>query len=57
MKKFNKLPNDPVVTSMTELDYLYCYAHMDLDHENSGEEFDFNENFNLEEYKRKCGAY
>lgn len=42
---------------MTELDYLYCYVHMALDDELDCGECAFNENFDLEEYKRKCGAY
>lgn len=43
---------------MTEFDYLYCYAHMILDDDASNcEECAFNENFNFDDYKRKCGAY
>ena len=51
------MPNDPVVKNMTENDYLYCYAHMMLDKEKTYEEYIFNESFNPEEYKRKCGEY
>lgn len=56
LKKFNKLPNDPIAQSMTELDYLYCYTHIILDDEKSWQECAFNNNFNIDEYKRKCGA-
>lgn len=57
LEKFGKLPNDPVVKDMTELDYLYCYIHMTLDDESAREECAINENFDHEKYKRKCGAY
>lgn len=42
---------------MTEKDYLYCYVHMALDDEELYKKFDFNENFNLDEFIRKSGAY
>ena len=47
--------------AMTESDYLYCYINMVLDDEENSQgcscqEYVFNESFDLDEYKRKCGV-
>ena len=47
--------------AMTESDYLYCYINMVIDDEEnsqgcSRQEYVFNESFDLDEYKRKCGV-
>lgn len=61
MQRFNKLPSDPAAMAMTESDYLYCYINMVIDDEENSQgcscqEYVFNESFDLDEYKRKCGV-
>lgn len=61
MQRFNKLPSEPAVRAMTESDYLYCYINMVLDDEENQQwgarqEYVFNESFDSDEYKRKCGV-